>query len=243
MTLVIAVVTLASLAMSWPSPSGASTSHATEAMPNFIGMGRSSVYAEMYSAQLYFKTRGPGANTSAWVRVVGEIPAAGTTIPVLSTVILEVTEVPLVTHTPVVKKPVVKKPVVKKPVAKKPSVKKTGTKTTKGKNTGKGVTVLSTSTPPKKTTHKPTKTKGHSTVDSRVGVATWYSYIPGQCASHTLPFGTHLTVEDLQNGKSIMCVVTDREGAGGTRVVDLSETQFAELAPLSTGVIPVRVTW
>ena len=37
-------------------------------------------------------------------------------------------------------------------------------------------------------------------------------------------------------GKSIMCVVTDREDGGDGRVVDLSETQFAELAPLWRGV-------
>jgi rare lipoprotein A (peptidoglycan hydrolase) len=52
-----------------------------------------------------------------------------------------------------------------------------------------------------------------------------------------------VTVEDLRNGHTISCVVTDREETRGDRAVDLSETQFAELAPLAVGVVPVRVTW
>src|SRR5674476_1209476 len=78
-----------------PSTAQAATGHAYEAMPNFVGMDRSGVYSEMYSAHLYFKTTGPGANTSRWVRVVGELPAAGTMIQPLSTVILQVTTVPV----------------------------------------------------------------------------------------------------------------------------------------------------
>jgi hypothetical protein len=38
-------------------------------------------------------------------------------------------------------------------------------------------------------------------------------------------------------------VITDRENAGGNHVVDLSETQFAQLEPLWRGVISVKVTW
>ena len=37
--------------------------------------------------------------------------------------------------------------------------------------------------------------------------------------------------------------MTDREGRGSDRVVDLSETQFAELAPLAVGVVRVKVSW
>jgi hypothetical protein len=77
----------------------------------------------------------------------------------------------------------------------------------------------------------------------RFGVATWYSYVPGRCATSYLPFGTRLYVKDLVTGQVVNCLVTDREGVGDNRVVDLSETEFAELAPLSKGVIPVRVWW
>jgi rare lipoprotein A (peptidoglycan hydrolase) len=50
-------------------------------------------------------------------------------------------------------------------------------------------------------------------------------------------------VRDLATGKVIHCIASDREAAHGDRVVDLSETQFAQLAPLSKGVVVVRVSW
>lgn len=205
-----------------PSPAQAATSHAFEAMPNFIGLGRSGVYSEMFSAQLYFKTTGAGANSSQWVRVVSEIPAAGTPIHPFSTVILQVTTAPdpvvvtavrrvIATPTAAKKSPVrvaaAPRPLVRRPVT----------------------TVTRTSRP--------------RVVGAREGVATWYSYIPGQCASWYLPHGTRINVEDLATHRVISCVITDREAAHGDRVVDLSETQFAQLAPLGVGVVPVRVTW
>jgi rare lipoprotein A (peptidoglycan hydrolase) len=85
---------------------------------------------------------------------------------------------------------------------------------------------------------KPTKPKRY-----RIGDATWYSYIPGRCATWYLPKGTRITVRDLKTGKAVHCIVTDREAAHGNRVVDLNETQFAQLAPLARGVIVVKVSW
>jgi rare lipoprotein A (peptidoglycan hydrolase) len=38
-------------------------------------------------------------------------------------------------------------------------------------------------------------------------------------------------------------VVTDKEAAHGDRVVDLNQSQFAQLAPLTKGVIRVKVSW
>ena len=213
-----------------PTPAEAQTSNAYEAMPNFVGLGQYSVHAEMYRAQLYFKTTGLGANSPKWNRVVGEIPAAGTMIHPFSTVILEVTTVvaTVVVHH-VVKS--TKKTVTvavhhpsKKPVVKLESVVRSGIK------------------PPARHVKK-TTTARPALADFRVGVATWYSYIPGRCATWYLPMGTRINVEDLDTGKVISCVVTDREAAHGNRVVDLSETQFAQLAPLGVGVVPVRVTW
>ena len=198
-----------------PARAQATTSNAYEPMPNFVGMGRASVFSEMYSAQLYYKTQGPGSNSASWTRVVGEIPAAGTMIHPFSTIILDVTttpvSVPVAVHAPV--KSTVKLDAVTGPRAKprpRPSTKKLALP---------------------------------STADQRVGVATWYSYIPGRCATWFLPMGTRVNVEDLRNGHVISCVVSDREAARGERVVDLSETQFAQLAPLGVGVVPVRVTW
>jgi len=78
---------------------------------------------------------------------------------------------------------------------------------------------------------------------SAVGVATWYGWHPNQCASPFLPHGTLLTVTDLATHKTIQCLVTDTEAHNPGRVVDLSASCFAELAPLSQGVILVRITW
>jgi hypothetical protein len=226
-----------------PTPAEAATSNAYEAMPNFVGLGQYSVHAEMYSAQLYYKTTGPGANSPNWTRVVGEIPAAGTMIHPFSTVILEVTTVRVVT----VVHRALKKTVV---VAVHHAVKKTTKKTVvvAARRTGKKpvVKLESVTRQSVKVPTKPGKKKATSRpalADFRVGVATWYSYVPGRCATWYLPMGTRVNVEDLDNGRVISCVVTDREAAHGDRVVDLSETQFAELAPLGVGVVPVRVTW
>jgi hypothetical protein len=214
-----------------PTTAQAATSHAYEAMPNFAGMGRSGVFSEMFSAQLYFKTTGPGADSSHWVRVVGEVPAAGTMIHPFSTVILQVSTIPValtaVHH------------VLKKTTAVH------HVRTTRHVLKRKQVIKLASVT--RTRISRPTDAKHKAThprfVDLHVGVATWYSYIPGQCATWYLPRGTRINVEDLLNHKVISCVVTDQEAAHGNRAVDLSETQFAELAPLGVGVVPVRVTW
>jgi rare lipoprotein A (peptidoglycan hydrolase) len=106
-----------------------------------------------------------------------------------------------------------------------------------------------TTSAPTTTTSAPTTTTTAPAVvtpaphDYRVGVATWYSYIPGRCATSYLPFGIHLHVRDLATGRVIVCITSDREEARGNRVVDLSETQFSQLAPLGQGVISVRVSW
>ncbi len=207
--------------MAVPSAAQATTSHAYEPMPNFVGMGRSGVFSEMFSAQLYFKTTGVGANSSQWVRVVGEIPAAGTMIHPFSTVILQVTTTPA---------PIVVT-AVRRTTVSHPARKTTATLTATARS------VVRRAAPPASRTAHP------RALNVREGVATWYSYIPGQCASWYLPHGTRISVEDLTTHRVISCVVTDREAAHGDRVVDLSETQFAQLAPLGVGVVPVRVTW
>jgi rare lipoprotein A (peptidoglycan hydrolase) len=77
----------------------------------------------------------------------------------------------------------------------------------------------------------------------KIGVATWYDYVPGRCATWYLPKGTVITVLDLATGRSITCVISDREVQESNHVVDLSETQFSELEPLWRGVISVKVSW
>ena len=221
----VIVVAMAST-VTLPTFAGAATSHAMEPMPNFVGMGRTSVYAEMYSAQLYFKTLGPGAGGHDWVRVVGEIPAAGTLVAPLSTVILDVTTAPVVVvvvHHRVIAAPervlTVRHRTIKRAI-KVDAVTRRSTPSSHRKRTGRSAAA--------------------HVLD---GVATWYSYIPGQCASWYLPKGTRVTVVDVDNGRAVTCIVTDREAAHGERVVDLAETQFLDLAPLGVGVVRVRVTW
>jgi Lytic transglycolase/G5 domain len=77
------------------------------------------------------------------------------------------------------------------------------------------------------------------------GEASWYSFAPGSgfTAAHPwLPFGTIVTVTNVDTGKSIQVVINDRGPFGG-RIIDLSEQAFAALAPLSQGVMDVRLTW
>jgi len=76
-----------------------------------------------------------------------------------------------------------------------------------------------------------------------VGQATWYPNTPGRCASHYLHAGVKVWVRNTQTGRTITCVISDREASGGLRVVDLSTYDFSQLAPLARGVIPVRVWW
>jgi hypothetical protein len=84
------------------------------------------------------------------------------------------------------------------------------------------------------------------TSHTETGQATWYGTgTPGMYAAHPwLPFGTHVTVTDLSNGRSVTVVINDRGpfGAAG-RIIDLSAQAFAVLAPLPQGVCEVRLTW
>lgn len=62
-------------------------------------------------------------------------------------------------------------------------------------------------------------------------------------AAHpSLPFGTKLKVENLDNGKTVVVRVNDRGPYGDNRILDLSRTAFKQLAPLSEGLIEVKIT-
>jgi len=90
--------------------------------------------------------------------------------------------------------------------------------------------------PPPPTTRPPANVE--------TGQASWYSAPAGYCAHPTLPFGTVITVTNLANGATATCTVEGRGPfGGGGRIVDLDQTTFAKLAPLSQGVIDVRITW
>jgi rare lipoprotein A len=83
-----------------------------------------------------------------------------------------------------------------------------------------------------------------STGQSESGQATWYETPDATfCAHKTLPIGTIITVKDTDNGKTTTCKVEDRGPYVDGRIVDLSPEAFSQLAPLSTGVINVTITW
>jgi rare lipoprotein A len=84
-------------------------------------------------------------------------------------------------------------------------------------------------------------TSGHT----QSGVATWYDPPwSGLTAAHpTLPFGTMVTVTDLDSGRSVTVVIDDRGPFAEGRIIDLSPEAFEVLAPLGRGVLRVRITW
>lgn len=91
------------------------------------------------------------------------------------------------------------------------------------------------------------ETGAASTYEDRTTLA-WSEY-PGVgfrssigCAHKTLPKRTVVTVR--YRGKTTTCVVDDRGPYVGGRIIDLQAKQFAELAPLSAGVIyGVELSW
>jgi len=229
--------------------------HAPRRVPRLIGLSRARTYAAMKRAQLFFKTRGPGSSSGKWIVVLHQSPAAGTRVRWHSTIILTVS-----TRRPRPKKPV-RKPVTTTTLKKKPkpTCAPTSTTTVPATTTTVATSTTSTSAPGTTTTTStaPTTTtticrpvttttlkpKRKKALKYRIGDATWYRYLPGRCATWYLPRGTRITIRDLKTGKVIHCIASDREGAHGNRVVDLDTQQFAQLAPLSKGVVVVKVSW
>jgi rare lipoprotein A len=93
--------------------------------------------------------------------------------------------------------------------------------------------------PPTTTTTEPSVVTAGSV---HYGQVTYYAHPAGTCASPFLAFGTVVRVTNPANGLSITCLVNDRE-ADTARSIDLATATFAELAPLSQGVIDAQLTW
>lgn len=77
---------------------------------------------------------------------------------------------------------------------------------------------------------------------TEVGNASWYDHPGMTAASPWLAMGTRVTVENLANGKTVTVVINDRGPFGGG-LIDLSDQAFAQLAPLSQGIVKVRISW
>jgi hypothetical protein len=78
------------------------------------------------------------------------------------------------------------------------------------------------------------------------GQATWYDppWSGLTAASPWLPFGTHVTVTDLDTGRSVVVIINDRGPyADPSRIIDLSPEAFSQLDSLGRGVINVRIAW
>ena len=60
-------------------------------------------------------------------------------------------------------------------------------------------------------------------------------------AHKTLPFGSLVRVTNVSNGKSVVVRIVDRGPYIAGRVIDLTPAAFAQIAPLSSGVVSVRL--
>jgi hypothetical protein len=81
----------------------------------------------------------------------------------------------------------------------------------------------------------------------QTGQASWYDFckVDGDYAAHlSLPFGTVVTVRNLDNDETVTVVINDRGPYGVPgRILDLCDSAFAQIAPLSQGVADVEITW
>ena len=99
---------------------------------------------------------------------------------------------------------------------------------------------------------------GNSQADgfSREGVASWYGQdfhgretASGEVydmyaftAAHaSLPFGTHLRVTNVENGRTVDVRINDRFPGTKGRAIDLSMASFEKIAPLHQGLARVRL--
>jgi hypothetical protein len=62
------------------------------------------------------------------------------------------------------------------------------------------------------------------------------------CSHATLPYDTTITITNTDSGRSTWCVVRSRS-VSANRVIDLDAPEFAQIADLASGVVPVRITW
>jgi len=101
-------------------------------------------------------------------------------------------------------------------------------------------TTTTSTVPPTTTTTLAPRSAGSDV--RTTGIVTYYAHPAGYCASPWLPFGTVVEVTNPANGASVSCVVNDRE-ADTARSIDLATDTFAEIAPLSQGVVDAVLTW
>jgi len=60
-------------------------------------------------------------------------------------------------------------------------------------------------------------------------------------AHRSLPFGTHVTVTNLANGRSVDVEINDRGPYAGNRILDLSQAAAKAIGMIDTGTANVRI--
>jgi rare lipoprotein A len=76
------------------------------------------------------------------------------------------------------------------------------------------------------------------------GIATYYynPYHPGLTAAHLrLPFGTHVRVHNLDNGRNVVVTIVDRGPYAYGRIIDVSTVAADVLGMRRSGIARVRV--
>lgn len=235
-------------------------------MPDLVGRSRLAVYRTMRHDGLYFVTRGPGSANDHWAAVAAQSPRPGASIAWHGEAVLTVSTVAPHADRAVPRVIGLSRVGVYAAMSRADLFFRT---VGPGSSSGRWVVALSQSPPagtkvawhaeitvhvamtrpapkrPVTTTTTPVAATGVviSGTNYKVGIATWYDYTPGDCATWYLPKGTRITVRDLITGRTITCVITDREAHEYNHVVDLSESQFSQLEPLWRGVISVKVSW
>ena len=61
-------------------------------------------------------------------------------------------------------------------------------------------------------------------------------------AHRSLPFGTRVLVENLNNGRSVVVRINDRGPFIGGRIIDLSKAAAAYIGMINSGTVKVRVS-
>ena len=89
---------------------------------------------------------------------------------------------------------------------------------------------------------------------AQTGRASWYALTSmtasgercdpnAMTAAHrSLPFGTKVKVENLDNGRTVVVRINDRGPFVGGRVIDLTKAAAAKLGFLKSGTAPVKIT-
>ncbi|MBD1432797.1 septal ring lytic transglycosylase RlpA family protein [Sphingobacterium sp. DN00404] len=60
-------------------------------------------------------------------------------------------------------------------------------------------------------------------------------------AHRTLPFGTKVTVKNLNNGKQVVVRINDRGPSSKSRMIDLSKGAATKIGMIRAGVVPVEI--